>query len=101
MVKLSGADIKHVAKLAKLSLTAAEIKKLQKQLAKVIGYISQLNEVETAGVTPTSQTTGMENVFREDKIHPTGQLIPQEALSGTEKTQNDYFVVKQVISKNG
>lgn len=99
MVKLTKKDVEHVAKLAKLSLTSPEIDKFQKQLSKVIEYISELNEVETSNVLPTSQTTGLENVYRTDEIKSVEILTPEQALSGTEKTHNRYFVVDAVVTK--
>lgn len=91
MSGLSDKNIRHVAKLAQLTLTDPEIAKFQKQLGKVVEYIGRLNEVNTAGVAPTSQTTGLENIFREDKVNSLEYL----------KVQNDYFEVDQIINKNG
>jgi len=64
MAKLTTDDVKHVAKLANLPLTDEEIKKFQEQLSSVVSYIDELQEVDTKDVEPTSQTTGLENVFR-------------------------------------
>ena len=61
-------QIEHVAKLAKLELTNAEVEKFQKQLSEVLDYFNILNEVDTDGIEPTSQVTGLENVMREDKM---------------------------------
>ena len=100
MGSLSKDDVLHVAKLSKLTLTPDEITKFQEQLSKIVDYRSQLSEVDTSNYEPTSQTTGLENIFREDKINILNRLTSEEALSGTEAVKNDYFVVKQVINKN-
>ena len=68
MSNLSEKDILHVAKLAKLTLSAEEIERYQKQLSEVVGYVEELNEVDTQGVIPTSQTTGLGDVLRQDEI---------------------------------
>ncbi len=86
MAKLSKTDVERVAKLAKLTLTAGETDKFQKQLAKIVDYISQLEEVETSDLRPTSQTTGLENVLRVDEIKPSNCL-----------SQDGYFVVDAVL----
>lgn len=99
MAKLTQDDVAHVAKLAKLELTQKEVEKFQKQLSKVIDHISQLSEIDTVKVNPTSQTTGLTNVFRSDVVKSEECLTPQEALSGTEKTHNGYFVVPAVLEK--
>ena len=77
MAKLTKQDILHVAKLAKLPLTDSEVDKFTSQLSSIINYMDELNEVDTSDVEPTSQTTGLENVFRNDEIIP-NQIIPQD-----------------------
>lgn len=98
MGSLSRDDVLHVAKLAKLTLTPEDITKFQEQLSKIIDYVSQLSEVDTSNLKPTSQTTGLENVFRKDEVKPTS-FTQEEALSGTDQTQNGYFVVDAVLDK--
>jgi aspartyl-tRNA(Asn)/glutamyl-tRNA(Gln) amidotransferase subunit C len=88
MGSLSKDDVLHVAKLAKLTLTPKEVTKFQEQLSKIVDYISQLSEVDTSNVEFTSQTTGLENVFRIDEVKPNSI------------TQKDgYFVVDAVLNK--
>lgn len=98
MAKLTKTDVEHVAKLAKLKLTADETDKFQKQLSKIVNYIGQLEEVDTSELLPTSQTTGLENVLRKDEVKTLSCLSQEEALSGTEKTHNGYFIVDAVLS---
>lgn len=99
MTKLRADDVVHVSKLANLSSTSAEIKKFQKQLSSVVDYIDELSEVDTSGIEPTSQTTGLENVYREDEIDPIQTLSQEEAVLGTEKTYNGYFVVPMILEE--
>jgi aspartyl-tRNA(Asn)/glutamyl-tRNA(Gln) amidotransferase subunit C len=98
MGKLSKKDVQHVASLAKLKLTPQETAKFQKQLSEVVLYVSELSQVDTTNVEPTSQTTGLTNVVRNDAPKTEG-LTTSEALSGTEKTHNDYFIAPQLIEK--
>jgi aspartyl-tRNA(Asn)/glutamyl-tRNA(Gln) amidotransferase subunit C len=99
MTQLTSSDVKHVAKLANLPLTLAETKKLQKQLSAVVSYIDELNEVDVTDIQATSQTTGLENVFRDDEIDVTRVLSQDDALSATEKVHNGYFVVPMVLEE--
>ncbi|OGM05525.1 hypothetical protein A2125_00800 [Candidatus Woesebacteria bacterium GWB1_43_5] len=101
MGKLSSDDVKHVAQLAKLSLTGQEVKKFQKQLEKVIDYISELNEIDIKNVEPTSQMTGLTNVYRNDKVVSENCLSQENALSGTSKKHNGYFVVEALLTERG
>lgn len=94
-VGLSEKQVKHVAKLANLKLTEKEIKKFQKQLSDILKYVGQLEKVDTKGVEPTSQVTGLENVFREDE--PGLSLSQKEALSGAKKKSKGFFETKAVF----
>src|SRR3989344_909075 len=100
MSKLSDSDVKHVAKLANLPLTSEEISRFKSQLSQVLAYVEKLSEVDTEKVEPTSQTTGLENVLRKDEIKVDVNLSQKEALSGTEKAYNGYFVVPAILERN-
>lgn len=93
--KLTKEEVKHVAKLANLTLTEAEIEKFQKQLSAVLGYVEILSQVQTAGVEPTSQVTGLENVLREDKADSC--LSQTEALSGAKNQTKGLFKTKAIL----
>lgn len=95
-MKLSKTQVEHVANLAKLSLTPAEVKKFQQQLSQILDYVEILNQVETTGVESTSQVTGLENVFREDESGPC--LSKEEALSGAKSKEKDMFKVKAILA---
>jgi aspartyl-tRNA(Asn)/glutamyl-tRNA(Gln) amidotransferase subunit C len=98
MTSLSKADVLHVAKLAKLNLTDAEIAKFSTQLSSVLDHIGELSKIDTSGIIPTSQTTGLENVFRGDDVKPSS-LDQIAALSGSDKTYNGYFKVPAILSE--
>lgn len=99
MGKLTKQDVKHVAKLAKLEITENEISKFSKQLSEIITYVEELNQADTANIEPTSQTTGLENVTRKDEITSEETLAQDEALSGSKKVHNGYFVVDAVLTQ--
>lgn len=61
-------DVKHVAKLANLTLKPGEEEKFKDQFAQTLKTVEVINELDTSGVKPTSQVTGLTNVTREDKI---------------------------------
>lgn len=100
MAKLSTDDVTHVAGLAKLTLTSKQIDKFKDQLSKVISHVEELSEVDTKGIEPTSQTTGLVNVSRDDVVDPTQTLAVADALSNTEKVRNGYFVVPAILQKD-
>jgi aspartyl-tRNA(Asn)/glutamyl-tRNA(Gln) amidotransferase subunit C len=84
---LSLEEIKKVAKLSKLELTDEEMKKYQTELSGILDFFEKLKEVDTDGVEPLSQVTGLENVLRTDEV----ENFPAEKLlqsSPREKSQN-------------
>lgn len=97
MAKLSLQQVQHVANLAKLQLSKEELKIFAKQLSPIVDYFDQLKQVDTAGVEPTSQTTGLTNITREDIIDPTRILPVEDALSGSGKIKNNYFKVPLIL----
>ncbi len=95
---LTEQEVKHVAKLARLSLTSEEVKKFQEQLSEVLAYIEVLKEVKTEKTEPTSQVTSLENVFREDKSQ--ASLSQKEILSGTKETHQGFFKIKRILDND-
>lgn len=59
-------DVRRVAQLARMKLSEAEVAKFELQLGGILNYVSQLNEVNTDGIEPTAQVTGLTNVTRKD-----------------------------------
>ena len=70
-------DIKYVADLARLELSAEQAEKLQSDLARVVEYIAELGEVDVNGVEPTAHAALLTNVWREDQRH---ESVPREAM---------------------
>ena len=76
-----------------------ELTKYLGQLSAVIDYISELSEVDTTNVEPTSQTTGLEDVYRNDEQKDDRVLTQDQAVGGSDKTYNDYFKVPALLSE--
>lgn len=94
--------IKHIASLARLSLTEREEEKMKAELSSVLGYIEQLNSVNTEGVEPLYQTTGLVNSMREDKHQGDFNMDEQlnKKLIGQAPDKQDRFIkVKSVLSR--
>ncbi len=88
-------DVAKVAKLANLSLTKEEKEKFEKQLSETLDYVNQLKEIDTNGVEPTSQVTGLENVVRNDEAIPS--FSQEESLSNTKNKHNGFFKIKVIL----
>lgn len=72
MTQISHDDVQHLAQLSSLQLTDDEVGALQIDLENIVGYIQQLDELDTTGVEPTYQVTDLENVWRPDEINNYG-----------------------------
>lgn len=64
---ISNEEVKHIAQLAKLSLSEQEVDKYAKELATIAEFVSELNEVDISGVAPTAHVVDKNNVFRKDE----------------------------------
>ena len=73
----SAIDIKYVADLARLELSAEQAEKLQGELARVVEYIAELAEVDVTGVEPTAHAAQLTNAWREDEAKTS---FPREAM---------------------
>jgi aspartyl-tRNA(Asn)/glutamyl-tRNA(Gln) amidotransferase subunit C len=71
-------DVLHLAQLSSLQLSDDEISSLQQELTSILGYIAQLDELDTSGVEPTYQVTDLENIWRDDVV--TMSDVDREAL---------------------
>jgi aspartyl-tRNA(Asn)/glutamyl-tRNA(Gln) amidotransferase subunit C len=89
-------DVHYVAGLAKIAVSDDEAARLQKELDTILGYVQQLNELDTTGVEPTYQVTGLKNVDREDVIIDYG--VSQEALlRNTPDSKDNQIKVPKVL----
>lgn len=93
-MKLTKAQVEHVAKLASLPLTEDEIEKYSEQLSKILDYVDVLNTVDTKDVKPTYNTTGLKNIWAEDE---SGKSLTQEEVLSNGKNSDSYFVTKGVF----
>lgn len=79
MTQITRDDVQKLAQLSSLQLADDEVDSLAADIENIIGYIQQLGELDTSGVEPTYQVTGLENVMRDDEVHTD---VPREQLLG-------------------
>lgn len=92
------AQVRKIAKLARLRLSDAEVRLFQGQLGNILGYIEQLNAVDVTGKEPMAHPLPVTSVMREDAPGP--MFEPDVALSNSPQRQNDYFKVPAVLDPN-
>ena len=94
-MKITMAEVEHVARLARLELNEQEKEKMRAQLDSILSYIDKLNELDTSGVEPTSHVLPLTNVFREDGVRPS--LSQEEALANAPDRHDLLFRVPRIL----
>ena len=94
-MKITVADVEHVARLARLELTLGEKELFAGQMGAILGYVEKLNGVNTEGIVPTSHAVPMENSFREDIAKSSIGL--DKALANAPERSGSFFAVPKVI----
>lgn len=87
-MRLTIADVEHVAALARLGLTAEEKERMRDQLSSILGHIEELERLDTAAIPPTAQVITLSNVLREDEVRPS---LPQAQVLMNAPRQADGF----------
>ena len=98
-------DVQHVAELASLELTPEELPKLAKNLNEILGYIAQLNELDTREVPPMAQASevlGLAAAEHGEMLRP-DEVLPStdraEVMREAPETDGRFFKVPKVIER--
>lgn len=94
-MKITRQEVQHVADLARLRLSDAELASMTAQLDTILSYVDKLGELDTTEVAPTTHALAVTNAFREDQVK--ASLDQREALGGGPETGEDCFIVPRVI----
>ncbi len=96
MTQISKDDVKYVAALAKIAITDDEAEKFTKDLSEILGYVEQLDSVNTDGLQPTYQVNGLINITRDDQIidYKTSR---EKLLANAPKTNGEFVEVPKVL----
>lgn len=89
--------INNLSHLARLNFTENEKLELEKDLTRMISFVEQLNEVNTAGIEPMLHMGNAANMLREDVQQ--GSVSREEALLNAPESDNEFFIVPKVIKK--
>ena len=92
-MSVSKSDVSHLAALSSINLSDDELDSLTVDIENIVKYIEQLGELDTSGVEPTYQLTGLSNVWRDDSIET--QLEREKLLAlAPDKLDNQVKVPK-------
>ena len=90
-------DVAHVARLARLRLSPAELEKMRDQLSNILDHFQMLQQIDVSTVPPTAQVTNLVNVLREDEIRPS--LPHEQALANAPEQQDGMFRVRAIFEE--
>ena len=94
-MSLSADDVRWIAHLARLELSADELAVITPQLQAIVAYVDQLRQVNTEGVEPLAHPLAIQNVFRGDE--PAPSLPVEAALANAPAREGDFYRVPAVL----
>jgi aspartyl-tRNA(Asn)/glutamyl-tRNA(Gln) amidotransferase subunit C len=94
-VSIDRGVVEHVARLAYIDLSDAEVDEMARQLSSVVEHVSRLQAVETEGVEPTGHVVPMRDVMRDDEVRPSWP--PAAVMANAPTSADDQFEVQAVL----
>ena len=91
-MKLSREEVVHIAALARMGMSEAEIEKAREQLANILENFEVLKEIDTTNVPPTAQSINLQNVMREDVSRES--LTAEQVLANAPDREGDLFKLR-------
>jgi aspartyl-tRNA(Asn)/glutamyl-tRNA(Gln) amidotransferase subunit C len=88
---LTREEVLHVARLARLALTAEELERFREQLSAILDAVGTVGELDLAGVEPTSHPLDVVNVWADDEPRPS--LAVEDALANAPERDGSFFRV--------
>ncbi len=94
-MSLDKATVRRIATLARLDVAEADLAPLAGELSAILGWIEQLQEVDTTSVTPMTGGTDAPLPWRSDEVRDGGQM--EKVLANATEPQNGFFTVPKVV----
>lgn len=95
--RITPAEVEHIARLARLDLSPDEKARMRGQLEAILGYVGQLQAIDTTGVPPTAHVLPLVNVLREDEVRP--GYPPEAMLANAPEAVGDLFRVPKILEE--
>jgi len=96
MAKITRDDVLKLARLSQIKLGDKEVDKFVVELGEIVRYVEQINLVDTVGLEPTDQVTGLKNVMRPDEIVDYGETT-EALLKNAPDREKNQIKVKRVL----
>ncbi len=97
MTAITRADVEHLARLARLDLSADELDHYATQLEVILQSVARVSEVAADDIPPTSHPIPMQNVYRQDVARP--GLDRGTVAAGAPAWEDDRFRVPRILDE--
>ena len=94
-MKLTREEVQHIASLARLGMSEAELEKFMVQLSNILENFEILKQLDTSDLAPTAQAVALQNVFREDEPQPSYPV--QDIMANAPQREEDFFKTRPVL----
>ena len=94
-MKLSTAQVEHIAELARLALSDEEKARYQEQLSTILDYAERLQALDTSAIPPTATVLPLRTVMRADQVLPS--MSREDVLANASQVEADSFRVQAVM----
>lgn len=98
MSRIDQAQVRRIADLARLELSAEEAARTAAELEAILGYVESLQALDTSGVEPTTHAIPVSTPLRDDRAAPA--LDPERALANAPERDGFAFVVPKVLDED-
>ncbi len=83
-------DVRHLGKLSRLALSDSEMQRMAGELEAIVGYVQQLQSVDTTGIEPIANVAGLVNITRPDVA---GKMLAQRQVLANAPAKNDVAIL--------
>ena len=94
-MSVNAAQVRHVAKLARIAMSDAEVDALVPEFNNILGWVEQLAEVDTDGIEPLTAVIDLKLRLRDDVV--TDGDVRDKVLANAPDAQHGFFAVPKVI----
>ncbi|MFA5398961.1 MAG: Asp-tRNA(Asn)/Glu-tRNA(Gln) amidotransferase subunit GatC [Dehalococcoidia bacterium] len=94
-MKLTDEEVRHIALLARLGISDAEVERFRTQLSNILENFDILSQADTEGLPPTAQSVALENIYRPDEDRPS--LPVDDVLANAPDREESCFKVNAVL----
>ena len=98
MADLTRSDVAHLAALARIDLSDAELDRMVGELTVILDAVATVQQAPIADVEPMSHPMPLVNVTRPDVVRPS--LRPEEALAGAPEAEQQRFAVPRILDQD-